>query len=447
MSNGLKKNKYVYCLEEYDSNNDFHLCYNDGKQKTWNVTEKENIDKFAPETIENYCRMDCDRLSSVYRQINQFVRCQIKTDVLEKEFKETFAQQKFLGDHKLCSLVMTLFSTGVGLFTFKIELENTSVKVLSQAMRKVNLYSIDDKVQEFISTYLGNILGKKSGQRHSAVRDDVFVFFSIRNMGATEKDISSFMENHVEQLYSINTGLDFQGSYMSQKKLQDFLNSNLSSRSDTFFSLNFRNAVIFESSWKHLNFTAKRLEENDMKERQIRSRQEYNDLNYLIWLECLLYQRHLLNVSHTKLEKYNNKNITREDASEILSIHEHMSFLINNLQGSRTTVYETYQEWMNYGRRKMGINDRYKMFIDRIERINQSIQTRYTHDQLQRQNTLGVFALLFCLIEIINIMVGIMKEKDILPMVTQHEIYIYPALFLLFVVVFFKSFIRIFIRR
>lgn len=397
-------------------------------------------------SLDNYALIDYRRLAPLYRQENTFVRMQ----VLPEKLATLQKRLSFLGEKSKClSAVITIFASGVGLLTTRVNVWDTDVSTLCKCSRRETINQLGEAAEAFLCNELDSqrkLFLKPQENCLKQINKEVFVFAVLRNVGYEEKEIAPFVEAHVEELYSLNSGLDFRGQYINTDTFHKFLQNNLSTRQDTFLTLNFRNALVVESLWKRQNFTQKRLGDN-ASEQALLSREEYNDLNYQIWFEILLYQRHLLTISYKTLHDFSKSPINQQSVFGILTFHEEMSTLINNLRGSMTTVYETYQEWMERGREIMGINSRYQMFNDRIERIDKSIHTKYNYEQISKQNWLseiGVWlsklALFFCILEFIKTVLEGMQSQNLFPELIKHQSWIYLFFFLAFVTYFLRSF-------
>lgn len=438
------RNHLVSAIERYPAQGNFTIMTrtSTGSQET-KIADLVH-DTHSPTrhftSLENYCLMDYNRLSPVYWRANVFLRAQMADSALEI-FQDAF---QFLADKaSILSGVITLFTGGVGIVTLRVNIKNASLKELCQCARRDTIYQLGEQAREFLHKLNpgGQLVANRPGEID--LLQDVFLLTVVRDAGCAEAAILPFFsarDSRQEDLYSLNSGLDFRGQYIKPKLLQQFLEDDLSTRDDTFFSLNFRSALVVESLWKRKNFTEKRLPPG-FTPNAVLSREEYNDLNYLIWLEILLYQRHLLNQSSQTLSDFTKSPMEEHDIFEMLTFHAKMSTLINSLQGSLTTIYETYQEWIDRGREIMGIEARYRLFNERIGRIDESIETKYNFEQITRQNRLSEVGVLlaklgffFCLMQVLRILCEACKERHIFSGLTEHEVTIYLAFFLVFVV-------------
>ncbi len=364
--------------------------------------------------LENYALLDDKRLSLKYRYENAFLRLQLAPWVCECFSPEVMA----LGERVVVEGgVLTLFCRGVGMVTWKVRVEESEVKPLVLCHRKGFRSMVESRMTELLQTYISlpKVFSLSKGESDKQERDTFFLTVA-RDLGFRERKILDYVQEKREEFYSLNSGLDFHGNYVSPRSHEKFWESNLSTRDDTFFTLNFRHALIVESSWKHCNFTASRFKEG-ASQSLLRSREEYNDLNYLIWIEVMFYQRYLLKLSYEVLARYDEAPIEQRSVFEILTLHEKVNALIANLQASQITVFETYQDWIEYGKKAMQIDSCYRIFCERIKRIDNSIQTKYHFEQITKQNRLaeiGIWisklGLFFCALEVMETLFDSLKE-------------------------------------
>ena len=99
------------------------------------------------------------------------------------------------------TVLITLFSSGIGIITLKAHLPNTSVKDICKFSRKEN--------QEILSNYLFECTEKIDPQakifRQTSIcptPNDIFFFCVIRDAEYNENNIQEFVAQNVEDLYS-----------------------------------------------------------------------------------------------------------------------------------------------------------------------------------------------------------------------------------------------------
>ncbi len=332
--------------------------------------------------------------------------------------------------------------------TLRVNVQDTDVHALCQSYRREKVALIGSNMQNFLRNKIGYLCSYHPKDDKQGTEPSAFIFTVVRDAGFAGDNIKVLLDKNKKEFYSLDAGLEFLGSGITEEALNNFLNSDLSIRKDTFFSLK-RNALLIESQSKRQNFTRQRLPANASQE-AIENREEYNDLNYLIWLEILLYQRHLLHISYQSLQEFDEAPIDKRSVYEIMSFHDKMSTLINNLQGSMTTVYETYQEWLAHGRKVMGIDALYQIFQYRIGQINTSIQSKYQYEQISRQNWLSEISvwlskvvLFFCILQFIESLLKMVQENKALQGIADYRLEIYMVFSLIFIGYFVLSLMKL----
>ncbi len=411
--------------------------------KNFVIEPKENKmsdeEKMKGESLlRNYTSLDHNRLSPKYRKENAFIRLGLSSSVCEQVTPEFID----LGERvTVAGGILTLFFRGVGMITWKIKIENSSVDALSLCHRKKFRSKIENCMAKLLKEEV--FLPKNFSIPESEDMDlgqDTFFLTVARDVGFEGEKLLDYIQQNQDDFYSLNSGLGFHGQYVAQKSFDKLWKSNLSTRNDTFFTLNFRHGLIVESNWKRSHFTKQRLEKG-AKKFLLEEREEYNDLNYLIWIEVMFYQRCLLSISYEVLNNYHEAPVEQRSIFEILTLNEKINELITNLQASQITVFETYQDWIEHGKKAMKIDSFYQSFCDRIARIDNSIQTKYHYEQITEQNHLAEIGILisklglfFCALELIKIFFESLKQD------ASYELIAYSIFVISFVVYLVLSF-------
>lgn len=313
--------------------------YRERRQKSAQEIRKEAWEegKFSPTLLECYASLENLRLEARFKRQRHLLRLELDPQQspvmlhIPENSKEDVKANITMFHDSPKRILLTLTGEGTVLVTLEIELNRPSLDALCWYSQTTFRHGLCEAVNQILKkqTFLDS--------PEKPEESEPYLFLVVRETADFKTKGNDVIEADIPLFHSLLTG--FKRETVAPQQHAWLLGQNQSTREDTFMAITKRQALLVEARGRRENLTRKNIY-SQATEELIRSREQYNDINYLVWLEILLSLR---------------KVVSAPGASQAS-----VADFYRNIYGDLVTQYVPYQLWLDLWKTVLGITHQYE---------------------------------------------------------------------------------------